>query len=77
MSRKINHDNNLIKSESNINDDDYNMSNDDYDRSRYEQLLWVEKYRPKNINDLMLDDVIKNKLIQNISNLLYLLLAFL
>lgn len=59
MSKKIGSDHDTL-----LDGIDHNMTNDEYDKSRYEQLLWVEKYRPRNISDLILDDLMKDKLIK-------------
>lgn len=51
------------------------MNLSEYNKARYEQLPWVEKYKPHNINDMILEDVIKNKILgfiadKNIQNII-------
>jgi len=43
------------------------MDTEDYNKLRYEQLPWTEKYRPIFIDDLVLDDNLKSRLKQIIS----------
>lgn len=40
------------------------MNVEEYNKLRYEQLPWTEKYRPKSINELMLDDNLKSRVKQ-------------
>ena len=44
------------------------MNSFDYDASRYAQLLWIEKYKPRNLNDLMLEDSIRDRIIKFTKN---------
>ena len=44
------------------------MDTDDYNKLRYEQLPWTEKYRPKMVDDLILDENLKYRIKQIISD---------
>lgn len=40
------------------------MNNEQYQKLRYEQLPWIEKHRPRCINDLILEKCLKNRITQ-------------
>ena len=52
------------------------MDSNNYNKYRYEQLPWTDKYCPKNITDLVLDENLKSRITQfifdkNIPNLIF------
>ena len=52
------------------------MNSETFNKDRYDQLPWIEKYRPRYINELMLTDCLKHKMGQfvnekNIPNLIF------
>lgn len=40
------------------------MNSEQYQKLRYEQLPWIEKYRPKKVDDLVLDKSLKSRIVQ-------------